>query len=81
MKKNYIHEMLSKLRRSEICAIRGESHINYRMQCFILTLEVRGAIKNDVLKIRKVVEFQTSCIVIGFSYKSSMRKDHLSIKK
>ena len=34
---------------------RGESHINCRTQCVIMTLT--GAIANDVLKSRKIIEF------------------------
>ena len=45
--------------------IRGESHIDFRTQCVIMTLtgEVRwasGVIVNDVLKMRKVMGFQSS---------------------
>ena len=49
---------------------RGESHINFCTQYAIMTLvgERRGEpITNDVLKIRKIIEFQSSCIVIYFS--------------
>ena len=48
-----------------------ESHIDFRKQ-FIMTLAVGGkgggTITNDVLKFRKVIEFESSCIVISFSY-------------
>ena len=33
-----------------------------------MTLAGGGAIINDVLKFRKVLEFENSCIVICFSY-------------
>ena len=46
--------------------IRGES------QCVITTLawggEGREAFTNDVLKSRRIIEFESSFIVIGFSY-------------
>ena len=47
--------------------LRGESHIDFHTQCFIMTLVIEGAITNDVLKFKKVIEFQNSCIAICFS--------------
>ena len=44
--------------------IRGQSHIDFRTQCVIMTLTGGGAITNDVLKFRKDIEFDSSCIVI-----------------
>ena len=43
-----------------IFALRGESHIDFRTQCVIVTLTGGGVIANDVLIIRKVIEFQNS---------------------
>ena len=40
--------------------IRGVSHIDFRTQCTIMTLAGGGIIANDVLKMRKVIEFQSS---------------------
>ena len=50
--------------------MRGEPYIEFRTQCVIMTLagegwggeggEVRGVIANDVLKLGKVIEFQSS---------------------
>ena len=40
--------------------IRGVSHIDSRTQCAIMTLAGGGIIANDVLKMRKVIEFQSS---------------------
>ena len=37
--------------------IRDESHINFRMQCATMTLTF---IANDALKMRKVIEIQSS---------------------
>ena len=52
--------------------LRGESCIDFRTQRLIMMLEVGGggggAITNDVLKFRKVIEFESSCIVICFYY-------------
>ena len=39
--------------------IKGESHIDFRTQCVIMTLAEGGVIANDVSKIRKVIEFQS----------------------
>ena len=36
---------------------RSESHIDFRTQCVIMTLAVGGIVANDVLKMRKVIEF------------------------
>ena len=47
---------------------RAESHIDFRTQCVIMTLVGWGAITNDVLKFIKVIEFESSCIIICFSY-------------
>ena len=47
---------------------RGASHIDFRTQCVIMTLAGGGTVTNDVLKFRKVIEFESSCIVICFSY-------------
>ena len=38
--------------------VRGELHIYFCKQCVIMTLGVRGVITNDVLKFRKIIEFQ-----------------------
>ena len=40
----------------------GESHIDFRTQCVIMTLGVDrvGVITNDVLKFREIIEFQSS---------------------
>ena len=48
--------------------LRGESHINFRTRCVIMTLAGRCTITNDVLKFGKVIEFESSCIAICFSY-------------
>ena len=76
--------------------IKGESHIDFRAQCVIMTLTGGGvgsgggeggvAITNDVLKFKKIIEFENLKVhVLQFaSLKfiwSSMEKDHLSIKK
>ena len=52
----------------------GESHINFRAQCIIMTLVGGGTITNDVLNFRKVIELAGWKIL-------SIEKDHLSIKK
>ena len=52
--------------------LRGESHIDSRTQCVIITVvggtRERGVVANDVLKIRKVIEFEISCIAMCFPY-------------
>ena len=50
--------------------LRGESHIDFRTQCVIVTRAGGGGggIANDVWKFRKVIEFESSCIVICVSY-------------
>ena len=48
--------------------VNGESHIDFCRQCVIIRLAVGGTITNDVLKFRKIIEFQSSCITISFSY-------------
>lgn len=53
---------------SSSLGLKGEPHIDFRMQCVIVTLTGRGAITNDILKFRKVIEFQRSSIAICFSY-------------
>ena len=45
--------------------VRGESHIDFRTQCVIITLARvylcgEGRIANDVLEMRTVIEFQSS---------------------
>ena len=42
-----------------------------------------GAITNNILKFKKVIEFESSCIAISLSYIYLMvdRKDHLSTNK
>ena len=47
---------------------KGESHIDFRTQCVIIKLAGVGTITNDVLKFRKVMEFESSCIEICFCY-------------
>ena len=46
--------------------LRGKSHIEFRMQCVIMTLagSNRGgeAITNGALKFTKIIEFESSCI-------------------
>ena len=50
------------------------SYIDFRMQCVIMTLAGGGwvwgggSITNDVLKFRKAIIFESSCIAICFSY-------------
>ena len=41
---------------------RGEPHIDFRTQCVLMTLRGRdgGAMATDVLKFRKIIEFQSS---------------------
>ena len=47
----------------------GVTHIDFCTQCVLMTLAGgSGAITNDVLKFRKVNKFESSCIVICFSY-------------
>ena len=41
--------------------IWGESHIDFRIPCAIMTLAGWGIITDVVLKMRKVIEFQTLC--------------------
>ena len=54
----------------QIC--KGESYIDFRAQCVIMMLAGEGgwgvAITNDFLKFRKVIEFESSCILICVSY-------------
>ena len=45
--------------------LKGEPHIDFRMQCVIVTLTGRGAITNGIFKFRKVIEFQSSWIAIN----------------
>ena len=47
---------------------KGESHIDFRMQCVIITLEGGKSISKDILKFRKFMEFQNSWIVIYLCY-------------
>ena len=44
-----------------LCKLRGESHKSQGARGW-------GAINNDVLKFRKVIEFESSCILLCFSY-------------
>ena len=39
--------------------VKGESHIDFCMQCILMTLEGGGAITNDIVKFRKVIEFES----------------------
>ena len=52
--------------------VTGESHIDFRTQCVIMTFTGGGTITYDVLKFRKAIEFESSCNVICFSYIFSM---------
>ena len=47
---------------------KGESHIDFRTQCVIITLEGGKSISKDILKFRKFMEFQNSWIVIYLCY-------------
>ena len=50
--------------------IRDEPYINFCTQCVIMTL-VGGegkATNDDVLQFRKILKFESSCIVMCFSY-------------
>ena len=47
---------------------KGKSHIDFRTQHIIMMLAGGEVITNGVLKFRKVVEFESSCILICFSY-------------
>ena len=40
--------------------VKGESHIDFRTQCVIMTLGVGEAITNVVVKFTKNIEFQSS---------------------
>ena len=40
--------------------VKGESHIDFRKQCVIMTLGVGEAITNVVVKFTKNIEFQSS---------------------
>ena len=60
--------------------IRVESHNNFRAHCVIRTLAGGGAITDDVLKFRKVMEFQSLCICYSYNYLIIAEK-RLSIKK
>ena len=40
--------------------VKGESHIDFRTQCVIMTLGVGEAITNVVVKFTKDIEFQSS---------------------
>ena len=42
-----------------ISELMGESHIDFRTQSLIMTLASGEVIANDVLKMRKVIEFQS----------------------
>ena len=53
---------------SPILTLKGVWHIYFCTQYAIMTLFVVRAIANDVLKFRKVIEFESLCIVICFSY-------------
>ena len=54
---NSIRYFRSKIWNSIPGELRGESHIDFRTQCVIMT---DGALTNDVLKFRKIIEFQSS---------------------
>ena len=53
--------------------VRGESHIYFCVQCVKMTLGggVWGVITNDVLKFRKIIDFQSSWIVMNCQFTSS----------
>ena len=42
----------------DIPLLRGGSHIDFCMQCIIMMLGGGEAITNDILKFRKLIEFQ-----------------------
>ena len=50
---------------------KSELHIDFRTQCFIMTLAGGGrVIANDVFKMRKVIEFQSlSCYSLSVQVK------------
>ena len=56
------------LKMNSLGNFRGELHIDFRTECVTMTLTSGADITNDVLKFRKVIEFESSCIVICFSY-------------
>ena len=59
-----------------VSLFRSGSHIDFPTQCVIMTFAGgcwwggggAWAINNDVLKFRKVIEFECSCTVICISY-------------
>ena len=57
--------------------------VTYRFSNAIRHNDVRGWVGciNEVLKFRKVIEFESSCIVICFSYVNSIIDGKISIKK
>ena len=46
--------------------VKGESHIDFRTQSVIMTFT--SAVTNDVFEFRKVIKFESSCIIICFFY-------------
>ena len=46
--------------------LRGESHIDFRTQCVIMTPAGGEVIANDVLKMRRVIAFQSSWIAVYY---------------
>ena len=53
--------ILRKLAVKNCCSFRSETHILFRTQSVIVTLRGKGGgIPNDVLKFRKIIEFQSS---------------------
>ena len=44
----------------KIGVLKGESHVDLRTQCVIMTLGGGEAITNDVFEFRKIIEFQSS---------------------
>ena len=60
LRKESKHKKIQQCLTRKIQNLRGESHINIRTQFVIMTLEGDGVIANDILKMRKVIKFQSS---------------------
>ena len=61
--------------------LRGEPHIGFRTQSDIVTLEGgAGAVTDEALKFRKIIEFESSWIVMNCQWRNCQKDDLTEVR-